>query len=511
MFKDKIIFILTILILLLGLFLIGCSKESTVNDEVSSSAINEDKITVKTNDLKGTNFENLAIPENYDLRQFQGITLNFIVENNINANILSHESEAFSKLTGINVKIRAMDYDTLVQKVNLDFLSQAGEYQIIYVDPYQTLNRFYDHLEVLNPYNENPDIPHLKGFPDDFFRNQTEVISYFKENSDWYAVPFDSTTMILYYRKDIFDKYRDNFIQEMGYDWTPGKKDFTWERYIEVARWIDNNVPDEEVKYGSGHMAQQHNSVYCEFSNILAAYGGDYFSDKNINTLGRDSFNNINILDENFLKALDIYKEVVKASAPESVNWNWTGVVNAFRNGEIAMMPNWDENSTYIENEQSRVKGKVAYSILPYGDVRSANIYGGAGIGINKYTSDLKKQAAWLYITWATSRDMQLKILKHPEGGSMPTRKSAYNDPVIKEYLLKSRLDTENNISYKHMNAVLNAWKSENIYLRPKIKNFFQVEQILIRNLHEMVKNDIDSSEIREKIYTELNNIRDSE
>lgn len=511
MFKGGIVFILIALIFLLSILLTGCFEESYVNKGISSGTINNDRITVKTYDLTGTNFENLAIPGDYDLRQFEGITLNFIVENNINANILSHESEAFSQLTGINVKIRAMDYDTLVQKVNLDFLSQAGEYQLIYVDPYQTLNRFYNHMENLKPYSEDPDTPHIKGFPDDFFNNQTQVVSYFKEKDNWYAVPFDSTTMILYYRKDIFDKYRNKFFKEMGYDWTPGEKGFTWERYIEVARWIDNNVPDEEVKYGSGQMAQQHNSIYCEFSNILAAYGGDYFPDKNINTLGRDSFNKISILNDNFLRALDIYKEIVKVSAPESINWNWTDTVNAFRNGEIALMPNWDENSTYIEDAQSKVRDRVGYSILPYGDVRSANIYGGTGIGINKYTSDIKKHAAWLYITWATSRDMQLKILKHPEGGSMPTRKSAYNDPVIKKYLLDSTLSSEKNISYKHINAVLNAWKSEHIYLRPKIKNFYKVEQILIRNLHEMVENDIDSKEIRKRIYTELNSIRNSE
>ena len=157
----------------------------------------------------------------------------------------------------------------MVQKVNLDFIAQAGEYQIIYVDPYQTLNRFYNCLEVLNPYNENPDLPKIKGFMDDFVDSQTIVCSYFEEEKNVYAIPFDSTTMILYYRKDIFDKYRDRFMKDMGYDWTPGTREFTWERYCEVARWIDENVPDEEVKYGNGLMAQQHNSIFANFQIFL--------------------------------------------------------------------------------------------------------------------------------------------------------------------------------------------------------------------------------------------------
>lgn len=489
---------------LMGILLTSCSKQN----EIIPGKVAE----VDMSSLKGTNFENLELPEHYNIRQFEGLTLNFIVENNLYANILSHESEEFSDVTGINIKIRAVDFDTLVQKVNLDFIAQEGKYPLIYVDPYQTLNRFYNYLEILDPYNENDNLPHVIGLTEDFFDNQTAVISYFEEAKNLYTVPFDSTTMIFYYRKDIFEKYKDQFYKEMGYDWTPGTPEFTWERYCEVAQWIDENVPDEEVKYGSGLMAQKHNSIFCEFSNILAAYGGDYFLDQNINTLGLPTFNKIAVRDQNFIQALDMYKKMASVSAPESINWNWTDLVNAFRDGEIAMMSNWDENYTYIEDVSlSKVAGKVGYSILPYGDERSANIYGGSGIGINKYATEEEKQASWLYIVWATSRDMQLKVLKHPEGGSLPTRKSAYNDPSIAEQIEKPKLISEENVLIKHMDAVLNAWKPENIYFRPKTSNFYNVENILINNLNDMMKYKIRSVEISKTIFDELERIKSDE
>jgi multiple sugar transport system substrate-binding protein len=476
--------------------LTACSNDKVVKDEVKNSDI--------TN-LQGGSFENLELPENYNIRQFEGTTLNFIVENNLYANILTHESEEFSEITGINVNIRAVDFDTLIQKVNLDFIAQAGKYQLVYVDPYQTLNRFYNCLEVLNPYNQSSDNPHIKGFPDDFIGFQTEVISYFLEEEQIYTIPFDSTTMILFYRKDIFDRYKLKFEEEKGYDPTPTGVDFTWERYCEVAKWIDENVPDEEVKYGSGLMAQEHNSIFCEFSNILAAFGGEYFLDDNINTLGTTSFQQINTLDPNFIQALDMYKKVASVSAPESVNWNWADAANAFRNGEIAMMANWDENYTYVEDTLlSKVAGNVGYAILPYGDAKSGNIYGGSGIGINKFASVVEKEASWLYIVWATSKDMQLKVLMHPEGGSLPTRKSAYDDPAIKQQLIDTETNPEASNLLKHISAVWNAWKSENIYLRPKTSNFYDFEKILIRNLHQMIEYNLDSQEVSMKIYQEL-------
>lgn len=500
MLKKILIFIV------LSLFLTACVEKSIVHEENSI----DDIIAIENDSIKQTKFENLDIPENYDIRQFEGMTLNFIVENNLYANILSRENGKFFEATGINIKIRPMDFDTLMQKINLDFIAKDGEYQIVYVDPYQTLNRFHNYLEVLNPYNEDSKTPNIKGFTDDFFENQTYVSSYFKENENLYTVPFDSTTMILYYRKDIFDKYKDKFFEEMGYDWTPGTKEFTWERYIEVSKWIDENVPNEEVKYGSGQMAQKHNSIYCDFSNVLAAYGGDYFLDENINTLGLDGFNEVNVLDENFIEALDIYKEMVKVAAPNSINWNWTDTASAFRNGEIAMMANWDENYSYIEQEdQSKVYSKTGYSILPYGDERSANIYGGSGIGINKYASEAEKQAAWLYIVWATSKEMQLKVLNHLEGGSLPTRKSVYEDKRIQFQIENSDWIEDNNNSIKHLTTVLEAWEKENLYLRPQISNSYEVESVIISNLYEMIKYDFDSTEVSEKIYSELNEVKE--
>ncbi len=496
LFKRKLrIYYIGMITVVLILLSTACSNKEYKKEEATAP----DNIN-----LNGTNFENIKLPENYNIKQYAGITLNFIVENNLYANILTHESEEFSEVTGININIRPVDFDTLIQKVNLDFITQAGKYQLVYVDPYQTLNRFYNYLEVLNPYNLAQGQPHMEGFMSDFIDFQTEVCSYFLNKDQVYAIPFDSTTMIMFYRRDIFERYKEQMKKELGYVPVPGTADFTWERYCEVAEWINENVPDEEVKYGSGLMAQEHNSIFCEFSNILAAYGGDYFLDENINTVGTPRYKLVNALNYNFIQALDVYKKVASVSAPESVNWNWADSANAFRNGEIAMMANWDENYTYLEDSVlSKVAGKVGYSILPYGDEKSSNIYGGSGIGINKYATETEKEAAWLYIVWATSKDMQLKVLRHPEGGSLPTRNSAYEEiKKQQQNELDTNADTETMKNF--MNAVQTAWNPENIYLRPKTSDFYDVEKNLIHNLHQMLVSNLDSHEVRMKIYTDL-------
>lgn len=484
--KKLLIFIISLIFFLM--IILWDQREVLIHKE---EPLNK---SVETPDLKGTTFENFKFPEDFDIRKYEGVTLNFIVENNLSSNILSVESEEFTKLTGINIKIRPIDYDTFIQKINLDFISESGKYQVIYSDPYQTLNRFHDDLEILNPYIERSDLPQLQVPLDDFFNTQLEVCSYFEDKDNLYAIPFDSTTMILYYRKDVFEDFKDAFMKAKGYDWTPGSKDFTWERYIEIAQWIDKYVPNEIVEYGSGQTAQAHNAVFCEFSNVLASNGGNYFKDPGIGTLGKENFESLDVRSKTFIDSLRTYKEIVSVSSPDSINWNWTDSAEAFNKGKIAMMINWDENFTALNASSNfRVRGNVGTSILPYGSYRSANIYGGSGIGINKYASDIEKEAAWFYITWATAKDMQMRILTDPTGGALPTIKSAYEE-VSQDF----RAD------HPQIETVLKAWSPDKIYLRPKLENFYYIEQILNNMLHDMIEQDLDPVDVSNTIYKRI-------
>lgn len=450
-----------------------------------------------TPELQGTAFEGFNFPDGFDIRKYEGVTLNFIVENNIHANILSVETEEFTKVTGINIKIRPIDYDTFIQKINLDFISKAGDYQLIYSDPYQTLNRFHGDLELLNPYINHSELPQLQIEWDDFFPTQVAVASYFENENNIYAVPFDSTTMIMYYREDVFRDFKDAFMQAKGYDWTPGPH-LTWEQYIEISEWIDTFVPNEIVEYGSGQMAQAHNAIFCEFSNILASNGGNYFKDTKLSTVGAKTFYQSDVLSDAFIKSLLIYKEMVAVAAPESVNWNWEDSAEAFSKGKIAMMFNWDENYAALNTSSNfRVRDNIGTSLLPSGTVKSANIYGGSGIGINKYATDIEKEAAWFFITWATSKEMQIRILTDPTGGGLPTAESIYADidPIFR---------SEN----PQIETVLAAWQPENIYLRPKLMNFYEIEQLLITALHDMIVNDIPVEDVATDIHLKIQTMR---
>lgn len=469
--KRRICFIL-ILVLCIQM-LSGCEENPEKGQGIKTELFGGEKNA----------FGNVTAPEDFNWKQCDGVILDFLVENNINANILSREVDKFTEVTGIKVNIRSMDFETMTEKINMEFISKTDQYELIYVDPYQTLCRFYDQLEDLYIYEHNPDIPHIVGGLESFAESQLKVSSYFLDEEKLYAVPFDSTTMILYYRKDIFDQYREEMKRDLGYQPSPGTQSFTWEQYEEVSRWISEHVP--AVKYGSITMSAEHNSIYTEFSNLLSAGGGDYFQDVGTHTYGSVAAGRLLADTQPFQKALEQYKRLVYQEPEEVQSLNWTEGAELFQQGEVAMMLNWDENVPVVENEKdSKVAGKTGYGVLPFGAKRSANIYGGSGIGINTNSSDIKKLASWLFIVWATSPQNQINTFLEEEGGNMPTR-SNLNALITGQYM----------INLPQASATITAQKKSYAYYRPKMEKGYEFEQIIIKNLRKMLEEDLSTEE----------------
>lgn len=482
--KKQILSIMLVIILF-GSSLFGCGnfESNSGRDEVSTnvnSAQEEQKEELFGE--KKSAFGNVTAPASFDWRQCEGTTLDFIVENNINANILSRECSHFTEATGINVRIRNVDFDTMVEQINMEFISQAGQYELIYVDPYQTLTRFGDCLEDLNYFEQNPQFPNIVGGLESFSQEQVDICSYYLDREKLYTIPFDSTTMIFYYRKDIFQKYGSQMKADLGYNPMPGTSDFTWERYLEVSEWMETHIPKEEILYPGLTMSAEHNSVYVEFSNVMSAYGGDYFKSSYVNSLGITQCREIASESKEFIQALEVYKKLTGATPQIAGKLNWDESAELFKEGKAAMMINWDEKAVMMENKKnSKVHGKTGYCVLPYGESRSSNLYGGSGIGINRYISDEKKLAAWMFIVWCTSPQVQINTFLEEEGGNMPTRTNLLH-LITGQYMA----------GLPQAQAVITAQKPAYAYYRPKLGKGYEFEQLIASELENMILEDLE-------------------
>lgn len=455
----------------------------------------------------------IKAPQGYNWRQFEGITLKMISENTPPSSALAANIATFEEVTGINVIIEQGDLPTVIEKVGLDFNAKASEYDIIYADPYQILARYADHFEDLYTFNNDPYMPQIPGGINDFIETQLEITSYFENKNKLLALPYDAPTMVLAYRKDVFQKYKELFQAEMGYDWMPGPS-LTWDKYYEIANWINQKVKEgiiTEVDYGTGHQAKRHDSLMNDFSNILAANGGDFIENNSKSSIGTTKPGK-SAMDTTIAKqSVLFYKKLLQIAAPGSTSWDWNDLATEFSKGSIAMSPQWHEYSAQFENRKdSKVVGKVGWSILPKGSQRYAHTFGGTGIGINKYASIEEKQAAWLFLIWATSPQAQYMILKSKEGGSTPTRYSVYELPDVKKGMKPGTKESIQMPNLLPMQATFEAWKNENIYVRPKIQQWRQVDTFIFTELSKMLLDkqtpEQTVKEINEKINQSIDN-----
>jgi multiple sugar transport system substrate-binding protein len=412
-------------------------------------------------------------------KQFAGTTLNFISENTAPTSAIAANLKPFTDLTGINVKFSQLELSALVQKVALDFASGLGSYHIVYADPYQVLAPYHSALAELTAFNDDPNLPKVHDLRD-FIPTQLDAAGRFVDRKTLYALPYDAPTLIWMYRKDIFQKYRGRMQDDLGFDPFPTDSS-TWEQFYAISKWIRKNA-SSDVPYGSGHQAKQHDSLMNDFSNVLWAYGGDYF--KNGQDVGRYGSNDpgVPLLDRpEAIAAADMYNKLLSIAHPASKGWDWTGLGEAFVAGELAMCAEWHEFAASFE--ASKIAGKVGYARLPRGPARSANMYGGTGIGINGVAPKREQRAAWLFVNWATSPETQLSNLKSKVGGGTPTRASIYKLPEVE----KARKPPSSMPNVLTTDAVFEAWRPQNIGLRPKIAAWNECDTVIFTQLSKML------------------------
>jgi multiple sugar transport system substrate-binding protein len=412
-------------------------------------------------------------------RQFAGTTLNFISENTAPTSAIAANLKPFKDLTGIDVKFSQLELTALVQKVALDFASGLGAYHVVYADPYQVLAPYHAAIADLNTFNDDPNLPKIRDLKD-FIPTQLDAAGRFVDRTKLYALPYDAPTLIWMYRKDIFEKHRGRMQDDLGFDPFPSDSS-TWEQFYEISRWIRKNASDD-VPYGSGHQAKQHDSLMNDFSNVLWAYGGDYFPNgQDVGRYGSDDPGTPLLDRPESIQGAEMYRKLVSIAHPASTGWDWAGLAEAFMAGQVAMGAEWHEFAAGIE--KSRIAGKVGYARLPRGPKRSANMYGGTGIAINAVTPLHEQKAAWLFVNWATSPATQLSNLKSKVGGGTPTRQSIYRLPEV-EAARKPPSAMPNVLT---TDAVFEAWKPENIGLRPKIAAWNECDTVIFTELSKML------------------------
>ena len=353
-----------------------------------------------------------------------GTTLNFIGEATTQTDVLKTLTADFTSKTGININIEEAPYDNVVQKLLLDFTTHKAAYDIFSM-PYEYLGSFVENGYII------PIDDHLssgKLAVPGFDKNDI-VPAMWTAASNWkgkyYGMPSESPVMMMFYRKDLFDNPTEQaaFKAKYGYDLAPAQN---WQQYRDIAEFFTRPAGStlagqamSQPFYGVAIAGKRHIATTLEWFNYMWTMGGNIF-DSSGNLVANSAAN---------VKALQYEVDLTKFAPPGYTNYTWDEVTSAFQQGTVAEAITWGDTAGAVEDpSQSKVSGKMGYASIPVDASVNKVVahYGGWQYAINKDTPN--QDAAYCFMEWATTKDIQTKIA---QGGGLPSLTSVFQDPAL--------------------------------------------------------------------------------
>ena len=220
------------------------------------------------------------------------------------------------------------------------------------------------------------------------------------------GIPIIVEGPVVFYRKDVFQQYNVQIPKNL-------------DELLSAAKLIHEKTNGEIVGVATRGLPQ---AVPYTFSAIVHNMGIEWF-DKS----GKPNFDK-----PEAVKAIDLYATMAgKYGPPGVVNNTFYQSSALFAQGKAAMeYESSNEISTITNPESSRVVGKIGVFALPPGPGGSHPTVLQWGISISAHSKN--KDAAWEFIRWATSPEIQLKLAQK---GIASPRASVWDNAEFKKTL----------------------------------------------------------------------------
>jgi trehalose/maltose transport system substrate-binding protein len=311
-------------------------------------------------------------------------------------------TEEWAKKTGHTVKLFTIPNSTtdILALFRQMFAAKSTDLDVINVDVVWP-GVIKDHLLDLKKYSKGVEKDH---FP--------AIVANNTVDGKLLAMPWFTDAGLLYFRKDLLDKYGV-------------KAPSTWEELAAGAKKIQDGERAAGNKDFQGFVfqAKAYEGLTCDALEWVYSYNGGTIV---------DAKGNITINNANAAKALKTAASWVGTIAPQGVlNYAEEEARGVFQNGNAAFMRNWPYAWSLGNGADSKVKGKIGVSALPKGgsDGKNAATLGGWQLAVSKYSKN--PDAAADLVMYMTSAEVQKE--RAIKGSYNPTIASLYKDKAVLE------------------------------------------------------------------------------
>ena len=343
-----------------------------------------------------------ATQQGFDWQSQSGSTIKIMANKHPWVDIIEPKIAEFESLTGIKVNLAIYPEDQFRTKRTVEMVSGASDVDVFMLMPGNSLAQ----------YNQAGWVAPLDGmmksnsllWPEydlnDIFSSALEAGA---KNGTHYTIPILLETSLLAYNKEIFAKYNVSVPKTMD--------------ELEAAAKTIYEGSSGDV-YGITLRGKKA-SATSQWVDFLHSFGGEWLVN------GKSGLGT-----EEAIAASDYYGRLLRLYGPKSAPSNsWYESISIFMQGKAAMVYDASVFKPNYENpEKSAVAGKVGYAPIPAGPAGAVPHVSNWALSI--YANSKNKEAAWLFIQWATSKDIALEGLM---AGIPSARNSAWDSNEFKQ------------------------------------------------------------------------------
>ncbi|WP_257030654.1 ABC transporter substrate-binding protein [Paraburkholderia bryophila] len=226
------------------------------------------------------------------------------------------------------------------------------------------------------------------------------------------AMPWFIDTGLLFYRKDLLEKYHLNVPT-------------TWDELDAYASRIQRaeRASGNEKMWGFVWQGRAYEGLSCDALEWISSYnGGDVIDDRGQVTVDNPAA----------ARALDLAAKWVGSITPRAVlNYGEEDARGVFQAGNAVFMRNWPYVWSIANRSDSPVRGRVGIASLPKGgaDGKSVGALGGWQLAVSRYSRNPKLAAN--LVMYLTSAEVQRK--RAIQASFNPTIPSLYSDKGVRQ------------------------------------------------------------------------------
>lgn len=390
--------------------LYACAPAPAVTEETTEVPATEETVAEPTP------------PPEFDWKQFAGTEITLLLNEHPWTDGLRPYLKDFEALTGIKVNLQVFAEDLYMDKMEL---AVRGEKPIADVfmesmDAFAFNQWQAGKLASLTPFLNDarltvPDYD-FTDFPKGFL--EATLYPPGDPNAEVYGIPITFEAYILFYNKALVDEYLGGEVPE------------TMDELIAAADKVTQEAGEEGI-YGSVMRGIRSTAVIDTMTGVVFNSWGEDPTPLPYSIWFDGAWDKPRLTDPRIVEGLSNYAHLMKSGPPQILVLDWYDANLLFQQGKIAFYIDASLFSPSFEDpEKSQIAGQVGYAPLPRTARGQMTAHWEWGLGIP--ANSLNKEAAWLFIQWATGKDMTAKIGRMTGGAP---RLSTWDNPEYVEAL----------------------------------------------------------------------------